>query len=32
VPKGWKIGSFVCNTGYWLATVLGPAELRKTSD
>ncbi len=32
VPKGWKIGSFVCNTGYWLATVLGPAELRKTSN
>lgn len=29
VPKGWKIGSFVCNSGYWAATVLGPAELQK---
>jgi len=31
VPKGWKIGAFVCRSGYWLATVLGPAELRKAS-
>jgi hypothetical protein len=29
VPKGWKIGSFTCNSGYLLATVLGPAELQK---
>jgi hypothetical protein len=29
VPKGWKIGSFVCSTGYLLATMLGPAELHK---
>jgi len=29
VPKGWKIGSFTCTSGYWLATVLGPAELEK---
>ncbi|WP_435627652.1 hypothetical protein [Candidatus Ferrigenium straubiae] len=29
VPKGWKSGKFVCSTGYWLATVLGPVELHK---
>lgn len=29
VPKGWRIGSFVCSTGYLLLTTLGPAELRK---
>lgn len=29
VPKGWKIGSFVCHSGYCAATVLGPAELQK---
>lgn len=29
VPKGWKSGQFVCNTGFWLATMLGPIELHK---
>jgi hypothetical protein len=29
VPKGWRIGSFVCTTGYLLATTLGPTELHK---
>jgi hypothetical protein len=29
VPKGWRIGAFVCSTGYLLATRLGPAELHK---
>jgi hypothetical protein len=29
VPKGWKVGSFTCYSGYWLATVAGPAELQK---
>lgn len=29
VPKGWKLGTLVCNTGYWVATVLGPAEVQK---
>jgi hypothetical protein len=29
VPKGWKSGAFVCNTGYLIATVLGPRELHK---
>ena len=29
VPKGWRIASFVCSTGYLLATTLGPAELHK---
>ncbi|HTI60525.1 hypothetical protein [Mucilaginibacter sp.] len=29
VPKGWHLDNFVCNTGYWLATVLGPIELYK---
>jgi hypothetical protein len=29
VPRGWRIGTFVCNTGYLLATTLGPAELSK---
>ena len=29
VPKGWKLGTFVCRTGYWVATVLGPVEVQK---
>jgi hypothetical protein len=29
VPRGWRLGSFECDTGYWLATSLGPAELHK---
>jgi hypothetical protein len=29
VPKGWKSGPFVCNTGFWLATMLDPIELHK---
>lgn len=29
VPKGWRSGQFVCNTGYWLACFLGPIELHK---
>ncbi|HEX6794225.1 MAG TPA: hypothetical protein VF304_10290 [Casimicrobiaceae bacterium] len=29
VPKGWRFGAFECDTGYWLATSLGPAELHK---
>ena len=29
VPKGWTLDTFVCHSGYWVATVLGPAELQK---
>jgi hypothetical protein len=29
VPQGWRIGSFVCRTGYLLATRLGPVELHR---
>jgi len=29
VPKGWRSGKFQCNTGYWLASMLGPIELYK---
>lgn len=29
VPKGWRSGPFVCNTGYWMVCFLGPIELHK---
>jgi hypothetical protein len=29
VPRGWTSGTFVCRTGYWLATLLGPIEVHK---
>ena len=29
VPVGWRTGKFVCNTGYWLASMLGPIELHR---
>ena len=29
VPRGWKLGPFVCRTGYWVATVAGPVEVEK---
>jgi hypothetical protein len=31
VRKGWKLGSFECKTGFWLASSLGPVELHKIS-
>jgi hypothetical protein len=31
VRRGWKLGSFECKTGFWLASSLGPVELHKTS-
>ena len=32
VRKGWRLGSFECKTGFWLASSLGPVELHKTSE
>jgi hypothetical protein len=29
VPPGWKLGTFECETGFWLASALGPIELHK---
>jgi hypothetical protein len=29
VHPGWKSGAFVCKTGYWMASALGPMELHK---
>ena len=29
VPKGWRSGQFECETGIWLATMLGPIDLHK---
>jgi hypothetical protein len=29
VPEGWKLGTFICRTGYWVATLVGPVEVQK---